>query len=299
MPEWTREMWQDFWKAPFHVAFWNSWAWIGGKLWAWVGVAVIAWIATVHVNATWKYTLDGVLYTLFGLIVIAVAEKLVAHSRASRTASEATAARPSYHSVSREDEPISLPTPQVTPEKPPVEIPAQLIPEGSMLNALSGLPASDPEAEKAAETLIAGGASPDAMGLFSREQFKRFNRIYRLDKPTNLLTLKPQIDTRSREADALLLIVYGYKMLKGRSELSVATANRSLCDSGYTRNLSAMQIATMMFDQNLDADAVAREYVAVGYLRKHGLARGGVFSLTDEGISRAEALISDIYPRLD
>lgn len=193
---------------------------------------------------------------------------------------------------------IPIEKPRLAPQAPPVEIPALLIPEGSVLNALSGLP-SDPEAEQAAEHLIETGASRDAMALFTREQFKRFDGVYNLDKATGLLTLKPQIDTRSREADALLLIVYGYKMLKGRSDVPVGTANRSLRDSGYTRNLTVMQIATMMFDQNLDADAVAREYVAVGYLRKHGLARGGVFSLTDEGISKAEALIDDIYPRLD
>jgi hypothetical protein len=70
---------------------------------------------------------------------------------------------------------------------------------------------------------------------------------------------------------------------------------------GGNRKVIPLLIGTLwdVKDDELDVDEVAREYVAAGHLRKHGLLRGGVFTLTNSGISKAEAIIKDIYPRLD
>ena len=45
MPKWLRELCLEFWKAPFQVAFWKFWGWIGGKLWLWVGFGMMGAVA--------------------------------------------------------------------------------------------------------------------------------------------------------------------------------------------------------------------------------------------------------------
>jgi hypothetical protein len=76
MPEWTRELWRDFWKAPFHVAFWNSWAWMGGNLWAWFGAAVIAGLLSLFATPAWKYTFHGIFFAFLLVLLLAIIEKI-------------------------------------------------------------------------------------------------------------------------------------------------------------------------------------------------------------------------------
>jgi hypothetical protein len=71
------------------------------------------------------------------------------------------------------------------------------------------------------------------MAKFTREDFKKFDRLYRVDKSRGMIFLKPRVDTREPEDDALLLIIYGYTMLKGKLDVSVHVASRSLWESGY------------------------------------------------------------------
>jgi len=286
MAESLQEHWRQFWQSgPENLYTYLWWAIFTATfgailmaifaLWyffvAFLAVAVLAGIATF---LTQRYKLR---------------RATIPNVSAATEGSEAKDAELLSEIASLEDASESVRTARSVPLGPPetVPVPSELNPD---------LPASDPEAEKAAEHLLASGASSDAMGLFTREDFKKFDRLYAMDKRRNIITFKPQIDTGYRNADALLLIVYGYRMLMNTFDVTIHQAFRSLWESGYRRERTLLD---PFAGSELDVDEVSRGYIARGCLRKHGLSRGGVFSLTDSGVSKAKDLIEDIYSRLD
>jgi DNA-binding PadR family transcriptional regulator len=50
---------------------------------------------------------------------------------------------------------------------------------------------------------------------------------------------------------------------------------------------------------DLNIDGLASEYVRVGALQLHGLRRGRVYSITEDGMERARDILKAIIPILD
>ena len=120
---------------------------------------------------------------------------------------------------------------------------------------------------RAVDRLLAG-VPLDSVLEHSEEEWWNLQRIYDFDERRNLLTLKVSLpDDGAREEKALLLLVYGYRVLKGVNDVLI--------------------------------DALASEYVRVGALQLHGLLNDGVYSITEDGKARARDILKAIIPILD
>lgn len=134
------------------------------------------------------------------------------------------------------------------------------------LPAQSALPASSEKNGKA-------GSDTSAL---PKEQIER---IYLLDDKRDMLTLRILPRSDDRYADALLLVVLGYKIIKGTDEIMVTQLKPAMRQSGC------------MVER---IDQVAAKYVRQGYLNKGGMGKGGRYSLTNSGIEKATALLNSL-----
>jgi hypothetical protein len=91
------------------------------------------------------------------------------------------------------------------------------------------------------------------------------------------LRILPRSD--DRYTDALLLVVLGYKIIKGTDEIMVTQLKPAMRQSGC------------MVER---IDQAAAKYVRQGYLNKGGMGKGGRYSLTNSGIEKATALLSNL-----
>src|ERR1700676_885987 len=106
-------------------------------------------------------------------------------------------------------------------------------------------------------------------------------------------------DKKSPKADALLLIVYGHKVLLGESRVNMRSAHAAVrktvdnAPNNYsTSSAWSGLIATMVALQQENND-YANEYVG-SYLERVGLAQGGMYQLTDFGMQEAIPLARDL-----
>ncbi len=83
----------------------------------------------------------------------------------------------------------------------------------------------------------------------------------------------------SRDADVLLLVLFGYLVLKNQDEVKASVLLAAAKQSGIT-NLSRI-------DRALDAYP--------GLVTKGGVKRGSWYALTNPGIAHAERLAKDIF----
>ena len=151
---------------------------------------------------------------------------------------------------------------------------------------------------KAVDRILAG-ASVDSVLQQPEEYWQHLEKIYDFDERRNLLTLKVSLpDDGAREAKALLLLVYGYRVLKGVNDVLIERLCTGLRASGYERSIPIWQVMTgQTIDLNIDG--LASEYVRVGALQLHGLRRGRVYSITEDGMERARDILKAIIPILD
>lgn len=112
--------------------------------------------------------------------------------------------------------------------------------------------------------------------------------IFGGDEDKDLMTLKvhpPASDTR--DADAILLIMYGYRKCgndgQGMAEVPVTKLKESLDVSG----LRVQRI-----------DRAVAPYLRAGYLLKSGRAKGGIYRLTNTGYTKAEDLARRLFEQL-
>jgi hypothetical protein len=118
-----------------------------------------------------------------------------------------------------------------------------------------------------------------------------------------VITLKFLPDTLDKNEDALLLIIYGYNILRQKAEVSVSSARSALRLSGCREKPPQASMMTLGIMGYLaptsapDPDDVARDYISRGYIFKGGLARGGFFALTEDGINHARSLMTDLIAR--
>ena len=233
---------------------------LGGAMMSGVG-----WIASLFtaLNAGWKYG-------LFGAFVAFVCGALIIYLTKETTITE--------------PEPTSYESPKILAEQTPLNV--QNIKETAV----------DPV--KAADRLLAG-VPVESVLEHDEEEWGDLERIYEVDNRRGLITLKVSLkDDRSRNQNALLLLVYGYKILKGSVDVSKHHLSQGLRESGYCQSLSIMDIA-LMRNADLNVDLLAEDYVQAGFLRHHGLLKGGVYTITEAGIAEARRIVKEISPYLD
>jgi hypothetical protein len=112
--------------------------------------------------------------------------------------------------------------------------------------------------------------------------------IFGGDLDRDLMTLKvhpPAGDTR--DADAILLVMYGYRKAgndgDGMAEVPVTKLKESL-------DVSGIRVPRI--------DRAVAPYLRAGYLLKTGRGKGGVYRLTNTGFARAEELARRLFEQL-
>jgi hypothetical protein len=112
--------------------------------------------------------------------------------------------------------------------------------------------------------------------------------IFGIDGDRDLMTLKvhpPAGDTR--DADAILLVMYGYRKAgnegAGLVEVPVTKLKESL-------DVSGIRIPRI--------DRAAAPYLKSGYLLKAGRGKGGVYRLTNTGFAKGEGLAQRLFEQL-
>jgi len=104
-------------------------------------------------------------------------------------------------------------------------------------------------------------------------------KVYVLDDKRDMISLRILPRSDDRHADALLLILLGYKTIRAVDDLMVTQLKPAMRQSGC------------LVDR---IDQVAAKYVRQGLLNKGGMGKGGRYSLTNSGVEKAMALLNSI-----
>ncbi|MBI4480091.1 MAG: hypothetical protein HY651_08725 [Acidobacteria bacterium] len=122
----------------------------------------------------------------------------------------------------------------------------------------------------------------------TREGFAVPWDIFSIDSDKDLMTLRvhpPAGDTR--DADAILLVMYGYRRAgnegQGIAEVPVTKLKESL-------DVSGIRIARI--------DRAAAPHLKAGYLLKAGRGKGGIYRLTNTGHAKADEMARRLFEQL-
>ena len=108
-------------------------------------------------------------------------------------------------------------------------------------------------------------------------------------------------DTDSKNADAVLLVLFGYKLLRELNEVRTAHVTwclqKSGCETIYNNPL--IGVLALANYQPLDAETVAKKCIEDGHVVKFGLSREpkGILRLTQAGANKAADLMVDLIRR--
>lgn len=125
-----------------------------------------------------------------------------------------------------------------------------------------------PEAERAID-----GAPEEIAGPL-------LTRAFDFDERKGLLTLRALPHTQDREADTLVLLLLGYKLMANQEEVGVTTLKWALEQSGCTVDR---------------VDRIASKPLNARLILKGGKAKGSRFSLTNPGVGRAKDLLQELF----
>jgi hypothetical protein len=98
------------------------------------------------------------------------------------------------------------------------------------------------------------------------------SRIVAVDEKRQLVTLVVHPSGDQREGDAIILILYGFRLLLQQEQV------------GATKIAEAMRTSGMTFGR-IDRDA--SEHITSGYMLKTGRAKGSKYRLSNTGVRRA------------
>jgi hypothetical protein len=122
----------------------------------------------------------------------------------------------------------------------------------------------------------------------TRDGFSAPWDIFQIDEKHNLVTLKVHPPAgESRDADAILLILFGYRKAgnggAGASEVPVTKLKESL-------EVSGLRIERI--------DRAVAGYLASGFVLKSGRAKGGIYRLSNTGYTRAEEMAQRLFAQI-
>jgi hypothetical protein len=149
--------------------------------------------------------------------------------------------------------------------------------EWKQLIAAQGAPAVGGRDQASAKDLADAGVPSVAPMPARPPEPGNLDRILRSDERTVSARFLPQ--TAERDADVLVLVLYGYKVLKNQHEVPVTQLKAALKQSGCAVDR---------------VDRVAGKYLGQGLLQKGGMGKGGVYRLTNVGEERARQVINEM-----
>lgn len=113
-------------------------------------------------------------------------------------------------------------------------------------------------------------------------------------------------DTNCKNEDALLLLLFGYRQIYDRKKVEARTLEQGLHFSNCRKQLPP-QTATARLnemltgearDDRVSVDELAKSWILKGRVsEKFGLASGGFYAITDEGVAETEKLFEDLVRR--
>lgn len=107
--------------------------------------------------------------------------------------------------------------------------------------------------------------------------------VFNIDSKRKLVTLLVHPTGESRDADAALLVLYGYKQAFEQDEVPVTKLKESLEVSGLRPD---------RIDRTLSV------HIKAGFIMKTGRAKGGKYRLTNTGFSHADAMARKLFEQL-
>lgn len=107
--------------------------------------------------------------------------------------------------------------------------------------------------------------------------------IFNSDEKRKLLTLRVHPTSDTRDADAALLILYGYKQYYQQDEVLVTKLKESLEVSGLRPDR---------------IDRILGVHAKAGLVLKTGRAKGGKYRLTNTGFNRADEMARELFAQL-
>jgi hypothetical protein len=127
-----------------------------------------------------------------------------------------------------------------------------------------------------------------------------WSKLYELADDGQRVRLRFLPDTEQQEDDALLVLVFGHKALKGEDRLRVGAAygevGRAMVEAPNSPIPQALRFLYTL-NRLKQQTALGQRHVDAGLLRVIGLSGGGALQLTDEGEVRAKQLAADLIRR--
>jgi hypothetical protein len=131
-----------------------------------------------------------------------------------------------------------------------------------------------------------------------------WERLFAIGDDGHSVWLRFLPDTEKERPDALLLIVYGHKVLLGNSRIGIHAAHaavRKTIDVSPTKAYHNQASPWAQLAAGLSVLSVMSEDFSAGligtYLRRVGLSQGGMYELTENGERRAASLANDLISR--
>ncbi|HKQ59497.1 MAG TPA: hypothetical protein VJY35_16655 [Candidatus Eisenbacteria bacterium] len=117
----------------------------------------------------------------------------------------------------------------------------------------------------------------------AREGYIHIPGVFMTDDKRKLVTLEVHPPGESREADALLLLLYGYSTVYSLDLVPV------------TKLLEAMAVSGLRVDR---VDRALAPHTRAGYVLKAGRGKGGKYRLSNTGHARAEEMAKELSGKL-
>jgi hypothetical protein len=130
---------------------------------------------------------------------------------------------------------------------------------------ITSMPAAEVSKPMSSQSPVGNGSIPPRDGDL-------LAKLFLLDEKRGLVTLRILPRGDDREADAALLVLFGFRQVKEQDEVLVTQLKPALKQSGC----------------NVDrVDAVVAKYQREGLINKGGSGKGGKYSLTNSGVEKA------------
>jgi hypothetical protein len=107
--------------------------------------------------------------------------------------------------------------------------------------------------------------------------------VFDHDDKRKLVTLRVHPTSEDRDADAALLVLYGYKEIEAKDEVPV------------TKLKDALEVSGLRPDR---VDRTLAPHMREGLILKAGRGKGGKYRLTNTGYARAQQMVYELFEKM-